>query len=272
MNVNKKTIALVSALALVPNTYGMWPSMDFARNAVAGIAEYASAAQPAVNTACRKTWSKIKENKGYIGAAATAAGLVYGGIKAYQYYTAQPEIAPAVTAQAAVLLDGVVIPEDSIIFETPLPSPSEESASTTLDIEELCARLTIIADERRHDLEADLDVAIQQPGSTNRSNHPPLIHGRNYRISSSNNVRELKYIGRSHRAFEGLCNEDTVDLNSSSDAEVYYFKSLELDPQSQEYNTYGISAKALKARVIRDITENQRRVRFNLPGDTTDKE
>jgi hypothetical protein len=115
MNINKKTIALVSALALVPNTYGMWPSMDFARNAVAGIAEYASAAQPAVNTAWSKAWSKIKENKGYIGAAATAAGLVYGGFKAYRYYTAPAVTAQAELDQATALLDGAVMREASII-------------------------------------------------------------------------------------------------------------------------------------------------------------
>jgi hypothetical protein len=80
MKMNKNTIALVSAFVIASNAHGMWSS----------ITEYVSAAQPAVNTACRKTWSKIKENKGYIGAAATAAGLVYGGFKAYQYYTAQP--------------------------------------------------------------------------------------------------------------------------------------------------------------------------------------
>lgn len=43
-------------------------------------------------------------------------------------------------------------------FETPLTSPSEESASKTLDIEGLNARLTKIAHERRHGFELDLSV------------------------------------------------------------------------------------------------------------------
>jgi hypothetical protein len=104
MKLNKKTIAMLSTLVVASHTHGMWPSKDAITNAVASalatsssyaqaagssIAGYASAAKPALEKAGRKAWSTLKENKGYIGAAAAATGLVYGGYKAYQRYTQQ---------------------------------------------------------------------------------------------------------------------------------------------------------------------------------------
>lgn len=69
---NKRTIALLSALFFMANTHGMWFLLSMKSTKVA----------------VSKSWSTIKENKGFIGATAVTASVVYGTYKAYQYYTA----------------------------------------------------------------------------------------------------------------------------------------------------------------------------------------
>lgn len=80
MQLIKKNIILFSTLALTLNSFGMLPSIESTKNISANASAGISAS---VSTVCKNAWSK----KGYLGAAAVIAGLLYGGYKAYEYQT-----------------------------------------------------------------------------------------------------------------------------------------------------------------------------------------
>ena len=112
---NKK-ITLLITLMLGSNTHSMWSSKT--------IIDLAAASQPAIANTCGTVWSKIKNNKGYIGASIALAGLIYGGIKVYNAH--QPcDIRNLHTGPEGHILQVIKTPCGSLIFASRKPNGEE---------------------------------------------------------------------------------------------------------------------------------------------------
>lgn len=217
MKMNKNTIALVSAFVIASNAHGMWSS----------ITEYVSAAQPAVNTACSKAWSKIKENKGYIGAAATAAGLVYGGIKAYRYYTA-----PAVTAQAELAqaeLDQAELDQAATLLDEATRSATITNMKQPVVAAELASKEKVIAAvvENQVDLQHSASANSLSSASTVEADLAVQAPIREHIVTTTHCGNTLKVVKNAETNLPEFCLVDQSGQLKNRDREILFIAATE---------------------------------------------